>query len=864
MSAITYPKLSALIKKLHWKELLAIFFLLIAFYFFRQERRELHSLSASIKHADPFWVSAGFAITIVYICLQAALYVYSFLAVKGSISLRHAVELYLKRNLVSVFLPAGGISSLAYLPNSIRKAQVHKSQVHQASAIYGFIGIFSVFIVAIPVLIYLTVQHASIPGAAAGLSIIIAILAAAVVAVNAIRRKSSIYQWLIKGRPKVENQIDKIFSFQLSIPSFWKATLVSVLIEVTGIVHLFIAMLAVGAHPSLEAAIVGYIVATIFLIISPFLRGVGAIELSLTFILARYGFSTLQALAITLLFRLFEFWLPLVLGILSFAARGREFFLRLMPPVLIFLLGLVNILSVLTPPIASRLTLLRGYIPFSSIQASNFLVIIIGLTLIVTAAFLMRGLRAAWMLALSLSILSCVGHLGKALDYEEALLALFVSIVLVVTARQYPLKSNPKLMNIGVVTSIATFVAALVFGSVGFYFLNVRHFGTDFTWRQSIKSAFYTFFLINDEDFKPLTHFGGDFLFFIKALGIAAWAFLLYCIIRPRIYKMPDTKLNLERAQYLLTQYGDSPLDYFKTSADKILFISEAYEGFIAYRIVNAFAIVLEGPVCPEDDKVAVIKEFEQDCRSKGVRPIFYRVAEEDLYSFDSMRMKKILIGQEATLELKQFTLEGKDKKSLRNALNSLQKKGYKLQRHTAPLPGSLIQALEQVSNEWLKDYEMDETIFSQGMFDRQEIKSHDVITLLDNEERVVGFLNIIPDYTPGEITYDLIRKTTDAPGGCMDALIIELIQWAKIRNYEYLNLGMVPMSGIETPDNPAEQMVKFAYERIKRFKNYKGLRDFKDKYASQWLNKYLVYDNDFDLMQLPVALNKVMQPLQK
>jgi phosphatidylglycerol lysyltransferase len=136
-------------------------------------------------------------------------------------------------------------------------------------------------------------------------------------------------------------------------------------------------------------------------------------------------------------------------------------------------------------------------------------------------------------------------------------------------------------------------------------------------------------------------------------------------------------------------------------------------------------------------------------------------------------------------------------------------------------------------------------------------------ITISDNEGRVVGFLNIVPDYKPLEITYDLIRKTNDAPGGCMDALIIELITRAKEKGYNFLNLGMVPMSGIEVPDNPAEQVVKFAYEKMKRFKNYQGLRDFKEKYATEWLNKYLVYDNDFDLVQLPSALNKVMQPVK-
>lgn len=864
MPSINSQKLIALARKLHWKELLAIFFILLAFYFFRQERRELRSLRSSIGNADSFWMTMGIAITLVYVLLQAGLYIYSFLSVNGSIKVAHAVELYLKRNLISVFLPAGGISSLAFMPNNIRNAQIHKHQVHRASAIYGFIGIFSVFIVGIPVLFYMALQHSSVPGAAAGLVVIVAILAATVVLARAIKNKSKLYFWLVKDRPKIANWIDEMFSFELSMPAFWKATFDSVLIEVAGIVHLYIAMLAVGVHPSWEAAVVGYIVATIFLIISPFLRGIGAIELSLTFILQRYGYTTLQALEITLLFRLFEFWLPLALGILAFAAKGRQIFLRLFPPVMIFLLGLVNILSVLTPPIASRLHLLRGYIPAASIKASNFLVIIIGLTLIVTANFLIRGLRTAWVLALSLSLISCIGHISKALDYEEALLSLFVCIVLLATVKQYRIKDNPKLRNFGVVTSVATFIVALLFGSIGFYYLDVRHFGIDFTWRQSISYAFNTFVLINDVHLKPITNFGHDFLFFLNALGMGAWLFLFYCIIRPGIHKTPDIQLSLDKASYLLSQYGDSQLDYFKLSADKTLFVTEAYQGFIAYRIVNAFAIVLEGPVSAEENKVAVIKLFEDDCRKKGLKPVYYRVDEESLYYYDTLRKKKILIGQEAILELTKFTLEGRDKKSLRNGLNSLNKKGYKLQYHKAPLPGSLIQAMEQVSNEWLNDYEMEEVIFSQGMFDRQEIKNNDVITLVDNEARVVGFLNIIPDYTPGECTYDLIRKTTDAPGGCMDALIIELIQHAKSKGYEYLNLGMVPMSGIETPDNPAEQVVKFAYERMKRFRNYKGLRDFKEKYATSWLNKYLVYDNDFDLVQLPNALNKVMQPIQK
>jgi len=157
-----------------------------------------------------------------------------------------------------------------------------------------------------------------------------------------------------------------------------------------------------------------------------------------------------------------------------------------------------------------------------------------------------------------------------------------------------------------------------------------------------------------------------------------------------------------------------------------------------------------------------------------------------------------------------------------------------------------------------------EEMIFAQGMFDEKLLKAQDIIAIRDADKNMMAFMSIIPDFAPDECTYDLIRKTENAPGGCMDALIIELINYAKSNHYAFVNLGLVPMSGIVQPDNTAERVVKYAYEKIRRFRHYQGLREFKEKYASSWINKYLVYENDFDLLQLPAALNKVMQPVSK
>ncbi|HEX8356503.1 MAG TPA: lysylphosphatidylglycerol synthase domain-containing protein, partial [Segetibacter sp.] len=266
-------------KKLGWKELLAVVFILIAIYFFWKQRGELKSLGTSLRDTDLNWLIVGIIGTVVYILLQAGLYVYSFRAIEGSISWLHATELYLKRNVIAVFLPAGGITALAYMPENIRKTQANPQQVYHASVIYGFIGIFSVFIVAVPVLLYLWINNAAVPGTGAGLITVAVVLIAMVLMIRSIQMKGPAYRWVIKGRPKVEKFLTELFSFDLSMKQFWLATLVSIFIEVIGIVHLYISLLGSGVTPSLEASIIGYIVTAIFLIISPFLRGMGAIEL---------------------------------------------------------------------------------------------------------------------------------------------------------------------------------------------------------------------------------------------------------------------------------------------------------------------------------------------------------------------------------------------------------------------------------------------------------------------------------------------------------------------------------------------------------------------------------------------------------
>ncbi|MBE7179115.1 MAG: DUF2156 domain-containing protein, partial [Mucilaginibacter polytrichastri] len=349
----------------------------------------------------------------------------------------------------------------------------------------------------------------------------------------------------------------------------------------------------------------------------------------------------------------------------------------------------------------------------------------------------------------------------------------------------------------------------------------------------------------------------------INLLGVTAIGLVFYAFVRPYIFQSEVDAEDADLAKKILAEYGSSSVDYFKTYSDKLFFFSDRYSAFVAYRPAGGFAIVLEEPVCEADAPVkkAVLEEFEEFCDQNGLKPAYYRVDELSLDFYDYLGKKSLLIGQEGIVDLESFSLQGKSRASMRNAVNSLAKKGYTTHVYEAPIKDGLLQKLQLVSDEWLRATGRQEMIFSQGMFSWKELKDQTIITLENADEKVVAFLNIVPDYAKNEATYDLIRKTIDAPGGNMDLLLIELINHCKNKGIRYLNLGLAPLSGIEQGRDLPEKTVKFAYEKLNQFRHYKGLRDFKEKFDPQWRNKYLIYENHYDLFQLPLALNRVMKP---
>jgi phosphatidylglycerol lysyltransferase len=849
-------------RKLIFQFFLTALFIGLGIWFFHHEEAELSKVVDELANASVPLILTGIFVTVVYILSHGFMYMAAFAALDEKVTVKTGVVLFLKRNFVSVFLPAGGVSSLAFFTEPIEKSGITKTKIHFASSVYGFIGIISVVIIAIPVFVYGLTTHNVNDNEWSALILVILLLAALYMIFRNIVRKRKIYRLIKRYYPSVEVYVNDVDSGAIKWKRLFECLLYSLVIEIWGILHLYIAAYALGMNIGLIVCATGYIIAVVFMIISPFMRGLGAVEFSLGYTLTRFGFTTIEAVSITAMYRFFEFWLPIIAGILAFLAKANRLLMRVMPAALLFILGVVNIISVLTPAISGRLQLLQNYIPGEAIHASNYFVLAIGLFLLINAAFMLKGLRNAWWFAVLLSLGSFIGHLTKAIDYEEAALALLVLLSLYSTRKEYIVKNNPRLRSIGIQTALISVVAVMIYGVVGFYFLDIRHFNLDFNLAQSVKYTLSNFFLYGSPDLIPTGNFAKYFIDSIRICGFLSQAFLVFALVAPYVWKIEPNHAELEEALELVKKYGKSPMDYFKTYRDKLLFFNEEKSCLISYKVSGNFAVILEDPVAGNNEvMISCLQAFYRYCSDNGLKSISFRVPAESLEVYTRLGKKKLYLGQEAVVDLSNFTLQGGDKKRIRNALNKVTESGFRAKVYEAPLKEGLIQKLKAVSDDWLLDMEREELVFSQGMFLWNEIRNQTVIVVENAEEKIVGFLNVIPDYANDEGTYDLVRKTADAPNGVIDFLIIELFNYFRSKNIHFVNLGFAPLSGIETPEDITERSMKFAYEKIKSFSHYKGLREYKEKFTPVWHDKYLIYEHDFDLLKIPALLSRVIKP---
>jgi uncharacterized protein (TIRG00374 family) len=328
--------------------------------------------------------------------------------------------------------------------------------------------------------------------------------------------------------------------------------------------------------------VAGYAMMILFMIVSPTPNGVGFVEGITPLILISLDIPAAAAAVVVLAFRGLSFWLPVLIGFVLLhrlktftpaeRAPVRGWSVKIVA-VLTGLMGVINILSAVTPSLAERVYLIEPVAPLLVRVGGHLTATFAGLALLALGSGLWRHKQTAWLLTLAVLGVSILSHLVKGLDYEEALLATLLAGWLLYLRPHFHALSDAPSLRRGLLTLAGTLLLTLAYGAVGFYLLD-WHFSVNFSFPAALHQTLVMFTQFYDPGLEPTTGFGRYFAGSIYLIGAVSVGYALFTLLQPVIQRHPATPSERERARTIIEAHGRSGLARMNLLPDKAYWFS--------------------------------------------------------------------------------------------------------------------------------------------------------------------------------------------------------------------------------------------------------------------------------------------------
>ena len=518
-------------------------------------------------------------------------------------------------------------------------------------------------------------------------------------------------------------------------------------------------------------------------------------------------------------------------------------------------MGIVNVLSAVTPSLMKRLRLLESISPFRVTHGGHFATALAGFALLVLSRSLWRRKRVGWFLTLATLLFSIVVHLAKGLDYEEAALAAILALLLITLRSHFQARSDEPSIRQGLQLLGLSLIFTLSYGVLGFYLLD-RHYSVNFGFWAAVRQSLVMFTQFYDPGLQPVTGFGRYFADSIYLVGAVTLGYALVMLLRPVLIHTRAHEEERKRAGEIIMAHARTSLARFALLPDKLYFFSPG-GSVIAYVPESHMAIALGDPIGPGEDAAAAVKSFGKMCASNDWQPVFYQTLPDHIKMYSSAGFETLQVGQEAIVDLSRFTLEGSENKNIRNAYSKMKREGFRAEVILPPHSKRMLHELNDISDDWLASRGMSEMRFSMGWFDEAYLNTCPILLVRDREGFIDAFASIITGLKPGEAAVDLMRHHRYSEKGIMDFLFVSLFEWARGQGCTAFDIGLSAFSGIgeKAQDPGMERAVNYVYENLNRFYNFKGLHAFKEKFHPDWSPRYLVYPGVISLPAVIPAL---------
>jgi lysyl-tRNA synthetase, class II len=333
----------------------------------------------------------------------------------------------------------------------------------------------------------------------------------------------------------------------------------------------------------------------------------------------------------------------------------------------------------------------------------------------------------------------------------------------------------------------------------------------------------------------------------------------LRSLVRPATASNRHLEHEYRAARAIVDAHGTDSLSPFLLRPDKAL--AFAAGGVLAYRVIGGTAVISADPVAPEGAARDVVSAFQDQARRSGWRIALWGAAETHLQAYRELGLRALCVGEEAFVDPRTFTLEGRAVRKLRQSVHRVERRGWTISVHDGrEIDAWLESEIELVSARWRDDHPRVHG-FAMGMGSfTSELRPDDLYVLARSPAgELCGVMRFA---TCGDsLSLDTMQRVGETPNGLNEALVARALAEARERGIAEVSLnyaGLAHFIRREPSRNPvARALTPMALGPLHRRFQMDRLVRFNEKFSPQWRPRYLVYESR---AALPLTIARVLQ----
>ena len=525
-----------------------------------------------------------------------------------------------------------------------------------------------------------------------------------------------------------------------------------------------------------------------------------------------------------------------------------------------WVLGVFVLLDALWADERVRVHALTKIIPIPATAAAAAVTAISGLLLLRIAAGLRKRKRREWIAAVAITLVMTVAHLVRAERRPvEATITLVLLVALLAARSRFTAKPDPRSRWYAARVFVQFVAVAIAFGLVLLYAYPRHVAGSPSFWlrlREVVQSIIGAGGVIRLKG----ERFGDIFHGTLLAFGLVTLVVVALLILRP---SQPIARLSDEderRLRELLAKQGErDSLSYFALRRDKSVVWSPSGKAAVTYRVVHGVALASGDPIGDPEAWPGAIAAYQALAEEYAWTPAVMGCSELGATVYKrECRLSALALGDEAIVEVDEFSLDGRAMRGVRQACTRVGRAGYEVQvRRARDIPAAELAALQEAAAAWRGDAV--ERGFSMALSRMGDPADGDCVlaTATDNGT-VRGLLHFVPWGTDG-LSLDLMRRDRASDNGLNEFMIASLMAACPDLGVRRVSLNFaVFRDAIERGERigagPILRLWRSLLIFASRWWQIESLYRFNVKFRPYWEPRFISYPSARDLPRIAVA----------